>query len=284
MDFNQYARNLWENTSEQRESRVREERILKKINRKIFWRSVVLKTCVGAVSAAACVAALVLIFTYDRGDAEFAPSDLVTCVAGESRFLELPDGTGVWMDEGASLSYPESMSESRVVRLDGNAVFDVVKMPDSKEFTILLKGSRIVVHGTTFSINETAGENINVVLYSGAIDFISEGNGQMVSMKPGNSLSFNYQKSTLNIAPLFDGISWQDGKFIINNASLSSLIGFLSWKYDRAINLSGGIDGNQSFNGVVHFDEELTEILESICFMLDLDYKITENGYDIVKP
>ena len=37
MDFNQYARNLWENTSEQRESIVREERILKKINRKIFW-------------------------------------------------------------------------------------------------------------------------------------------------------------------------------------------------------------------------------------------------------
>lgn len=284
MDFNQYARNLWENTSEQRESIVREERILKKINRKIFWGGVVLKTCVGAVSVAACVAALVVIFTYNRADAEFSPSDLVTCVAGESRFLELPDGTGVWMDEGASLSYSESMSESRVVRLDGNAVFDVVKMPDSKEFTILLKGSRIVVHGTTFSINETAGENINVVLYSGAIDFISEGNGQMVSMKPGNSLSFNYQKSTLNIAPLFDGISWQDGKFIINNASLSSLIGFLSWKYDRAINLSGGINGNQSFNGVVHFDEDLTEILESICFMLDLDYKITENGYDIVKP
>ena len=284
MDFNQYARNLWENTSEQRESIVREERILKKINRKIFWGGVVLKTCVGAVSAAACVAALVLIFTYNRADAEFSPSDLVTCVAGESRFLELPDGTGVWMDEGASLSYSESMSESRVVRLDGNAVFDVVKMPDSEEFTILLKGSRIVVHGTSFSINETAGENINVVLYSGAIDFISEGNGQTVSMKPGNSLSFNYQKSTLNIAPSFDGISWQDGKFIINNASLSSLIGFLSWKYDRAINLSGGINGNQSFNGVVHFDEDLTEILESICFMLDLDYQITENGYDIVKP
>lgn len=284
MDFNQYARSLWDNTSEQRESRAREERILKKINRRLFWGGVLIKSCVGVVAAAACVAALVLVFRYDSNAADLTPSDLITCVAGESRFLELPDGTGVWMDEGTSLTYSGSMSDSRTVRLDGNAVFDVVKTPDSKEFTILLKGSRIVVHGTSFSINENAGENINVVLYSGTIDFISEGNGQKVSMQPGNSLSFNYQKSTLNIAPSFDGISWQDGNFIIKNASLSSLIGFLSWKYDRPINLSGGVDASQCFNGMVRYDEDLADILESICFMLDLGCKITGNGYDIVEP
>ena len=281
MDFNRYARNLWENTSSEKESLDREERILKKINRRIFWRKDFVKICVSTISAAACVAAAALFLHFGNNGTDAVPINFISCTAESDQLLVLPDGSKVWMDKGCSLTYPESMSEERTVSLKGNAVFDVKRQPDQQEFTINMKGSSIVVRGTSFSIDEKPDGVIDVVLYSGAIDFVASANGQVVSMTPGNALSFSSVNSSIILTPAFEGICWSDGKYIINSASLSSLVNFLQWKYETNIKISDKVIGNQCFNGVVNYDEELADIIDSICFMLGLDYRRTTDGYVI---
>ncbi|MGN0191067.1 MAG: FecR family protein [Candidatus Cryptobacteroides sp.] len=238
-----------------------------------------LRVCISGASLAACVAAVALFLHFGKTDNDSV--DLITCIAEADQLLVLPDGTRVWMDKGSSLTYSESMSEERTVSFKGNAVFDVTPLPDRQEFTINMKGSSIVVHGTSFSVDEKPEGIIDIVLYSGAIDFISSANGQVVSMKPGNALSFNSTSSTIQITPAFDGICWDDGKYVINSASLSSLVEFLQWKYQTNIKISDKIVDDKNFNGVVDYNEELVDIIDSICFMLGLDYKQTTGGYVI---
>ena len=190
----------------------------------------------------------------------------------------LPDGSKVWLDAGSTLTCPSEMTTRREIFLKGNAAFDVVKTEDLRNFIINLDSSYIEVKGTSFTVRNTDAEEISVILYSGAIDFLSTSNGQTVSMKPSNKLIFNREDQSILVTPSFRGISWDHGVYLVRNASLNSVAEFIEWRYGVQVEVSPSVGNSQMMNGQILHSDTCEVVLEKMCFMLNLECT-GENGH-----
>ena len=233
------------------------------------------------MSAAASVAIFASFFGNKGAQVQAPAAQMVEIFAETSQQFILPDGSSVYLDEGSKLSYPESMAGARSVSLSGKAVFDVKKTADFQNFIVNTEASYIEVKGTSFAVSTKAGQEVSVVLYSGAVDFVSTSNGQSVSLKPSNKLSFNLADQSINVAPSFPGISWNDGVFLINGAPLKSLTDFVSWKYNVKVSLDPSISSTRTMNGAIRYRESGEDVMKKICYMFDLKYEFKNGEYRI---
>jgi transmembrane sensor len=87
--------------------------------------------------------------------------------------VELPDGSVVWLNKGAKLSYLKGFKNfyDREVNLSGEAFFDV-KPNAEKPFIIETANTATRVLGTSFNV-KTNGENVAVSVFSGQVSFKS---------------------------------------------------------------------------------------------------------------
>src|SRR5690606_9914983 len=85
--------------------------------------------------------------------------------------VELPDGSVVWLNKGAKLSYLKGFKNfyDREVNLSGEAFFDV-KPNAEKPFIIETANTATRVLGTSFNV-KTNGENVAVSVFSGKVSF-----------------------------------------------------------------------------------------------------------------
>ncbi|MGN0190208.1 MAG: FecR family protein [Candidatus Cryptobacteroides sp.] len=276
-------KNDWDNFPVRKEDPAVGARIWKKVRRKVVLRRYVKRG--GVVSAALLAAASVAIFvsvsTNSGASAESSDVKTVEILAEASREILLPDGSVVYLDAGSKLSYPESMDGARSVSLSGNAIFDIRKTVDLQNFIVNVEASYIEVKGTSFAVSTKEGQEVSVVLYSGAVDFVSTSNGQSVSLKPSNRLSFNLSDQSINVAPSFPGISWNNGFFLIDDAPLESLTGFVSWKYNVKVSLAPSISNTRKMNGAIRYGESGEDVMQKICYMFDLKYEFKNGEYRI---
>ena len=285
MDFNEYTRQQWNSaTVENSADEAIGKRVWKNIDRRLFRYRTIWKWLAGAMATAACLTAFGMILWSDRDAAqkELVPQQIVY-LAEANDCLELPDGSRVWLDAGSSVTYPEDMTNSRVVSLSGNAVFDVTKKESGQNFIVKLYDSYIEVKGTSFSVNWSGDDIVYVTLYSGAVDFVAETTGQKVSLTPSNRLAFSPATSTISMAPFFNGISWKDGNYIIENASLGDIVEFIRWNWSINVTTGPSIGNGQRVNGKIMHSETPGSVLDKLCFMLDLDYDKSGDNYLIHK-
>jgi transmembrane sensor len=123
------------------------------------WRSAT------ALALALFVAFSVFLLQRDAG------FETVSTAAGETRVIDLPDGTTVRLASHTTLAYETRNDGERRVRLTaGEAVFEVV--PDAQPFIVETPVALATVLGTTFGVraDERATE---VVLASGAVELAS---------------------------------------------------------------------------------------------------------------
>lgn len=83
---------------------------------------------------------------------------------------QLPDGSMVTLNTGASIDYPEKFKKNkRLVKLQGEAYFNVTH-DQSKPFVVTADDIQIEVLGTSFYINtQAANDKVEVVLTTGKI-------------------------------------------------------------------------------------------------------------------
>lgn len=247
MDFDEYTRKQWNSaTVENSADEAIGKRVWKNIDRRLFRYRTIWKWLAGAMATAACLTAFGMFLWLDRDAAqkELVPQQIVY-LAEANDCLELPDGSRVWLDAGSSVTYPEDMTNSRVVSLSGNAVFDVTKKESGQNFIVKLYDSYIEVKGTSFSVNWSGDDIVYVTLYSGAVDFVAETTGQKVSLTPSNRLAFSPAASTISMAPFFNGISWEDGNYILENASLGDIVEFICWNWSINVTMGPSIGNGQ---------------------------------------
>ena len=284
MFFDRHMKDDWDNFPVQEEDAAIGARIWKKVHRRVlvkkYWGGVV---SAAIVSAAASIVIFVSVYVHNDNEVEAPAVQTVEILAETNREVVLPDGSVVYLDAGSSLSYPETMAGSRSVALSGNAVFDIKKTADNQNFIVNVEASYIEVRGTSFAVSTEAGKEVSVVLYSGAVDFVSTSNGQSVSLKPSNKLSFNISDQTINVSPSFPGITWIDGAFLIKDAPLSSLADFINWKYDVDVCLDSSVDSSLRTNGVIRYKETCGDVISKICYMFDLRCEYDSGTYRLTR-
>ena len=183
---------------------------------------------------------------------------------GSSLQLEFEDGTRIWMNSGASVTYPAAFSEDqRLISVVGEVFLDV--SPDkNRPFIIQAKQTKIKVLGTQFNVHsDKSTSRVETTLIEGSVE-VQRANQRKI-LKPGfKSVSFdNNQDIAIQKADLKSILAWKDGYFRFNRDRIETVMGKIEQWYD--------IDqvhylrkSNDEFSGMIKRTTSLSELLKQM--------------------
>jgi transmembrane sensor len=153
------------------------------------------------------------------------------------KVINLPDGSKVWLNDGASLQYPENFSGNiREVALNGEAFFEVSR-DESKPFIIKGYGTEVKVLGTSFLYRSIPSEESDfIIVKTGRVSFTEKGNSKnSVILEPGFKAGFDYNNKSINKTENDNKnyLSWQTRRLIFENERFDKVISDLSKYYKR---------------------------------------------------
>lgn len=191
-----------------------------------------------------------------------APGELVNInTSGKVLTDTLPDGSIVHLNKNSGIAYHRNFKSNRVVKLIGEAFFDVVH-DESAPFIVQVNGVTVKDIGTAFNINSKAGR-IEVIVESGLVK-VSKNTGsvelkaqEMVRIHPGDQELRKEKSSDL----LYN--YYRSHEFIANNTPLWRMIEMLNEAYDAHIEIEGKDLRNIPLTGTFK-EESLNRILQVI--------------------
>ena len=208
-------------------------------------------------------------------------SDLGTkeSYVAENKIVEtvLPDGSAIALNQNSRLVHNKKDESVRKVKLEGEAFFNVERMP-SKPFIVETQELIVEVLGTSFYVNSTEGSNFTeVVVESGSVS-VSDKNSRVV-LSAGEKVRYNKSKPELikegNEDPNF--LSWKTNVYRFDNSTLQVVINTLKDDYRFSV---GRIDPRvKNCTITVVFDKRTkAEILRILEETLDLEITTGKNG------
>ena len=187
----------------------------------------------------------------------------------------LPDSTKVWMEPGSSIKYAKAFNQKREVWLEGNSFFEVYKQEGSF-FQVNINKAFIEVKGTCFQIQQTNAERNEITLFHGKIEFNVESTGEKIVMSPAQKVMYNPNNAQTQVENIMN-INWKDGRYNFKDTPLPQLISIVNQIYQSNIILVGKFTEQSSFTGSIRYDESLNDVIEKLCFSLNLTYKNQNN-------
>ncbi|MEN3323676.1 FecR domain-containing protein [Mariniflexile soesokkakense] len=194
----------------------------------------------------------------------------ITIPRGGQFFVELSDGTQVWLNSETQLKYPVSFikGETRNVELVyGEAYFDV--SPSTKNsgstFNVINQKQVVKVLGTEFNIKAYKDEtNIYTTLAEGKVELDFNGINQKLS--PTQQSNFNLKTNALLVVnvDVFNEVSWRQGVFSFENKPLKDIMKVLSRWYNMDVVFNNEEIENEAFTGILGKDQNIEDILATI--------------------
>lgn len=240
--------------------------------------------------------------------ADYAESPFTQYVSplGSRSFVQLSDGSKIWLNAGTTLKYRKSYGTSdRELYLSGEAFFEVEK---NKNLPFVVKTDEIdiIALGTRFNVKAYAEEQtIETTLIEGSVklvastgkladNFLLKPNEKAVYTRINNWVEHSEQKQTtpshdnkakLKIIESIEPepvISWKNKRWIIQNEKLADL----AVKLERRFNVNFIFENehlkSHSFGGTLE-DETLEQIMEAIGFSSPIKYSIDKNTVYIME-
>jgi len=194
----------------------------------------------------------------------------ITIPRGGQFFIELSDGTKVWLNSETQLKYPVSFIKGKTRNVElvyGEAYFDVSPSVNHKgsKFKVINQNQVVEVLGTAFNIKAYKDEaNIYTTLAEGkvALDF----NGKKQKLSPTQQSNFNLNTNALLIVnvDVYNEVSWRQGVFSFENKPLKEIMKVLSRWYDMDVVFVNKETENEAFTGVLGKDQNIEDILATI--------------------
>ncbi|WP_276165427.1 FecR family protein [Zobellia alginiliquefaciens] len=199
-------------------------------------------------------------------------------VTNEKLKIILPDSTHVWLNQNSSISYNYSNPEERLLKLEGEAFFDVARN-ESRPFLIEGPYFKTQVLGTSFNIHSRNEEDASVSVVSGKVSVSANESNALLLLERGDGAIFRQGDKSLSKRKLNDvdnEMAWIEGRFVFENSTMKSVLNYLSKYYKVTFDLSNENLNNclitASFKG-----ESLNNILTILCASLDCKYEIVAN-------
>lgn len=207
------------------------------------------------------------------------PEMLSVTASSEPMNVSLPDGTQVWLNKGATLDYPEQFAaDNRQVELTGEAFFEVVHMPE-KPFSVMADSTETRVLGTSFNLNEKAGDELELVLITGKVQF-SKGQQNEV-LVPGERVtvdeaglvtkSFNEQQNFM---------SWKTGRLIFDSTAIRDVVRDVEQLYGISLEIE-----NENFKSCLltttFQNDPLESVFDTFKILFETEVVQTDQGYTI---
>jgi transmembrane sensor len=185
--------------------------------------------------AAAATLLLIAVFTFLLNGENLTA---VSTAVGESRRVELPDGSSIMLNANSGLKYGiENWANDRTVILEGEAFFEV---KSGNDFVVETDEGNIKVLGTSFNIR-ARDENLKVVCYTGKVNVSN--NDSSNDLTPGHIIVI--EKGEI-IAQSEDDTatlpSWIRGVSTFENAPFKTVLAELKNHYPLEIDYDGSFD------------------------------------------
>ena len=174
---------------------------------------------------------------------------------GGEYFIELSDGTKIWINSDSKLKYPvEFMGQRRNIELIGAAYFEVAHNSD-KPFIVTSGTKRVEVLGTSFNISSYEPDDfIMTTLVEGQVKVENSLNEQnSIHLKP-NQQSILDKKTGLiesKEVKVDEYVAWQTGWFRFNDNPISQIMVALARWYDLEVQFENENISNKHLRGMI---------------------------------
>ena len=205
----------------------------------------------------------------------------ITSPMGSQIFMELPDGSKVWLNHGSSMRFPQKFSgNSRTVELSGEGYFQVAHN-EHKPFIVKTGDLQVLGIGTEFNIMAYPDNNvIETTLKSGKVLIRKEAEDgtihPVLEMKPNYHTNYFIRegKFVTTDKNIDKYISWKQGKLIFRDDSIETIIKRLSKWYNVDIQLKDKELLKYTYTATF-VDESLTQVLDLLKIATPIDYTIS---------
>ncbi|MGQ1787411.1 FecR family protein [Saccharicrinis sp. GN24d3] len=203
---------------------------------------------------------------------------VVDCtMSGPENSVVLSDGTTIWLNKGAKLTYRQTFgSKERVVSLSGEAFFEVAK--DSlRPFTVKMQTVDVRVLGTSFNIKDM-GNKTSVTVATGKVSVKANQLDKSVVLISGQTAEVNHNSLDYFDTRNKNYLAWKTGVFVFENTPLPQVIRDLNTYYDTKIeSIPSG--GNSCLLTANFNQKPLAEIIEVLSLTCDVNFKKVNNTY-----
>lgn len=213
-------------------------------------------------------------------------TNMVEVPRGQRMALTLSDGTKVWLNSNSKFIYPTQFSsKERDVRLEGEGFFEVAHNPKSP-FTVHVDLLRIKVLGTKFNVKAYKEETSSVTLAEGKVEVITDDDGQKVTMKPNQQVSYSKEYGLAVNKDINTDVvkSWILGEAAYQNKRLDEIIHDLERKFDVHIDIRDRELSSEIFTCRFKESATIDQVLTLLKETRKLDYKIRGTQIQIYKP
>lgn len=192
--------------------------------------------------------------------------------------IHLPDGSRVYLNEGAAITYPESFSHERKVELEGEAFFEVMSDPVNP-FSVTSGKVVISVLGTSFNVKRSErSPEVEVYVESGKVRMAIDQTDEFITLEPGELGKTVKQKLTASAQSDPNYISWKTKEFKFVDEELLDVLRELEESYHVKIHTNQ--DELKDLRITTSYSEQsIDAILETIGTAFSLTVSHNENGY-----
>ncbi|MDN3665860.1 FecR family protein [Algibacter miyuki] len=222
----------------------------------------------------------------DKPDEELVYNYL-TIPRGGQFFVELSDGTQVWLNSDSKLKYPVNFIKGKPREIElvyGEAYFDVSKSTNhgGDAFHLKTNEQSIKVLGTMFNVKAYRDETeIITTLVEGSVCVSNNINKSILEPKQQSKLSQAKNDFEISTVEVEDFISWRIGEFSFTNKSLEDIMKVLSRWYDVDVTIANEDMKSIGFTGIISKQQSIEYILEIIKNTNNMKYKIDDKHITI---
>ncbi len=227
---------------------------------------------------------------YDISERALAKAqyNYLTIPKGGQFFVQLSDGTKVWLNSDSKLKYPINFIEGEMREVEllyGEAYFDVSSSEDHNGATFKVKSQaqNIVVLGTEFNVKAYREDEASyTTLVEGSIAISND----VVSniLRPSEQSVINAQSEQIEIrtVDIAYETAWKNGFFMFRKEPLFSMLKTLSRWYDLEIVYEDEKKKDEIFSGMLKRTDDVLDLLVILEKTGEVTFSI-ENKRIIVK-
>lgn len=191
----------------------------------------------------------------------------LTIPRGGQFYVELSDGTKVWLNSESKLKYPVTFTEGTTRNVEliyGEAYFDVSPSTahNGAKFKVKSLIQEVIVLGTEFNIKAYKDEDIiYTTLVEGKVEIGNDISKKI--LKPNQQSVINIENNDLTVTEVdvYSEISWKNGLFSFKDKSLKDIMKVLSRWYNIDVVFVDKSLEDVRFKGVLNKNQNIEEIL-----------------------
>jgi transmembrane sensor len=194
--------------------------------------------------------------------------NILTIPRGGEFFLQLADGTKVWLNSETTLRYPAQFGPNeRRVELTGEAYFEVAHNEKSP-FIVESRGQTVTDIGTEFNVCAyTENPVVTTTLVKGSVAMFANTSPAKVQTLEANeqgAVNRENGKISKRIVGTYQYIAWKSGRFVFENQPLSQIMETLARWYNVDVVFSQEALKNFHFTGDLKRYTDFGEVIKLI--------------------